>query len=173
MRFLGAFCFDYNHRDEDPYIAFLKAYGRVERDIRNGKLTVQKLYERLEIEWGDEDALEASESFSKLDFGKFWFCREECGFWCHGANWALERSNHQRSCGHWKKLPSMFDYRHTKSRCTCCVVPGGRLCNVKKPFGTKFKKCKGANIEKRMRNLKKKKLLQKKKKNKIVGKNRT
>ena len=171
LSILGAFCFDFNHRDEDPYIAFLNAFGRVERDIRNGVLTVEQLYERLKIDWGDEEIEEADEMFSQLEFGRLWFCREECGFWCHGPKWASERSNHQRSCEHWKKLPSMFDYRHMKSRCTCCVIPGGHVLNRKKPFGTKFKKCKGAKIEKRMRDLKKK-ALQKKRKQ-FVGKKRS
>ena len=155
LSILWKFQFMKNHRKEDPYIAYLEAWGRTEADLRDGKITIDQLYALLDAEWGDEN-IEEDEMDAPLEFGKLWFCREECGFWCHGKNWASERSNHQRSCPIFRKLPSLFDYRHMTSRCICCTFPHGNQASQNKPWGTKFKKCKAPKVERRVKALLKK-----------------
>ena len=158
LRYLGQLQFSLNHRGEDPYLAFLAAFGRTEADLRNKNLAFDlgDLMRNLENDFGDEEEIDESAiPFPTAEYGKVWFCRDECGYWCHGKNWARNRTKHQKKCEHWKKLPSAFDYRHMSSRCICCVVPGQELLGRSKPFGTKFCKCKGNKVEKVLEDLKK------------------
>ena len=156
MRYLGQLQFALNHRKEDPYIAFLEAFGRTEADLRDKSIDfdMAALMKHLKTDFGDEDSEEIGVAPPGTEFGKMWFCREECGYWCHGKNWARNRTKHQKTCPHWKKLPSAYDYRHMSSRCICCVVPGAELLGRTEPFGTKFCKCNGSKIEKVLRDVK-------------------
>ena len=167
-----------NHKNEDMWIAFLRAWGRTEQDIRDGIVTVEDVYSCIDVdlssynererELNDFENLEAPQISIPWGYDKLWFCLPECGFWCHGKQWSIERSNHTRSCPHWRKLPSLKDYRHMSSRCVCCVNPGQELLRFKNPWGTKFHKVKATKCKRRLAALRQqknrmRKLVQKKK----------
>ena len=161
--------FRLNHKHEDMWIAFLRAWGRTEQDIRDGITTVEEVYSCIDVDLSSYDErerdlnelenMEIPDTDVPWGYEKMWFCLPECGWWCHGKEWSLERSNHIRGCPHWQKLPSLRDYRHMSSRCACCITPDSKLARLKKPWGTKFRKVKATKCKRVLR-----KLIQKKKK---------
>ena len=152
-----------NHAGQDLWLAFCDAWGRVERELREGRVTLEQLFSEIQCDFtlydeqeeflNSPDILVENDEPMPWNYSKLWFCTPDCGWFCSGKNWNSLRYNHTKRCPHWKKLPSANDYRHMSSRCTCCCVPGAELLQYKKPWGTKYRKCKATKVKRRLKKL--------------------
>ena len=95
--FLLRFQWRKNHTGQDPWIAFCDAWGRVERDLREGRVTVEEVFSKIQCDFSlyneREEVLNSADISSNgdepipWDHSKLWFCVPDCGWWCSGKQW--------------------------------------------------------------------------------------
>ena len=109
----------------DLYDYFLKCFAETERDLRDGRITVEGIKECIEWDFssyvGDEnvDTYEGGGLAQKTE--SRWVC-PECGKVIRGVHCAQYKFYHKKVCVYYAP-PDARTYDHESSRCLCCVFP--------------------------------------------------
>ena len=124
-------------KKRDLYEYFLECFAEVEKDLREGRITVADLEKSVEWDFSSYSGTLEVDTYdgqnARQDKGARWVC-PGCDKVIQGRHCAQYKFYHKKSCMYYA-APDDKTYDHESSRCLCCVFPRR---GAKRRFSTYF-----------------------------------